>query len=51
VQTWVRETWGLKDYEAKHLIKGDASETVWERLLKQRGPHTDGASPSPSWAR
>lgn len=39
VQTWVRETWGLKDYEAKHLIRGDASETVWERLLKQRGPH------------
>lgn len=39
VQTWVRETWGLKDYEAKHLIKGDASEVVWERLLKQRGPH------------
>lgn len=39
VQTWVRETWGLKPYEAKHLLRGNASETVWERILKQRGPH------------
>jgi hypothetical protein len=39
LQKWVRETWGLKDYEAKDLIKGNASETVWERILKQRGPH------------
>ncbi len=40
LQTWVRNTWGLKDYEAKDLIKGNASETVWERILKQRdNPH------------
>jgi len=38
-QTWVRQTWGLKDYEAKHLLKGDASEATFERLLKRRGPH------------
>lgn len=38
-QTWVRETWGFKDYEAKHLLRGNASEVMWERILKQRGPH------------
>lgn len=38
-QAWVRETWGLKDYEAKHLLRGNASEVVFERLLKRRGPH------------
>jgi hypothetical protein len=39
LQRWVRETWSLKDYEAKDLIRGNASEAVWERILKQRGPH------------
>lgn len=39
LQTWVRVTWGLKEYEAKDLIRGNASETVWERILKRRGPH------------
>ncbi len=39
LQRWVRETWKLKDYEAKDLIRGNASETVWERILKKRGPH------------
>lgn len=39
LQTWVRITWGLKEYEAKDLIRGNASETVWERILKRRGPH------------
>lgn len=39
LQKWVRETWRLKDYEAKDLIKGNASETIWERILKMRGPH------------
>lgn len=39
VQTWVRKTWKLKDYEAKDLIRGNASETIWERILKLRGPH------------
>lgn len=38
-QTWVRRTWGLKDYEAKDLLKANASETVWERILMLRGPH------------
>lgn len=35
-QTWVRETWDLKDYEAKDLLKGNASEPVWERILKHK---------------
>lgn len=40
LQTWVRETWDLKDYEAKDLIRGNASETIWERILSQRAnPH------------
>lgn len=40
LQTWVRETWDLKDYEAKDLIRGNASENVWERILRQRqNPH------------
>lgn len=40
LQTWVRETWGLKDYEAKDLIRGNASETIWERILGLRNnPH------------
>jgi hypothetical protein len=39
LQTWVRTTWGLAVYEAKDLIRGNASEAVWERILKGRGPH------------
>lgn len=35
-QRWVRQTWDLKDYEAKDLLKGNASEPVWERILKHR---------------
>lgn len=35
-QTWVRETWDLKDYEAKDLLKGNASEPVWERILTHK---------------
>jgi hypothetical protein len=42
-QTWVRQAWKLKDYEAKDLLKGNASETVWERILKGRGPHSGWA--------
>lgn len=42
-QTWVRETWGFKVYEAKHLLAGNASEVMWERILKGRGPHTGWA--------
>jgi hypothetical protein len=33
-QAWVRKTWDFNDYEAKHLLKGDASEPMWERILK-----------------
>lgn len=39
VQQWVRETWGFKEYEAKHLLRGNASEVMWERILKHRGRH------------
>lgn len=35
-QAWVRKTWGLKEYEAKDLLKGNASEAVWERILKHK---------------
>lgn len=35
-QTWVRTRWGLKDYEAKSLLRGDATEPVWERILKHK---------------
>jgi hypothetical protein len=38
-QAWCRKVWKLKDYEAKDLLKGNASETVWERIIKMRGPH------------
>lgn len=33
-QAWVEQEWGLKDYEAKDLLKGNASEAVWERIVK-----------------
>lgn len=33
---WAQRTWDLKDYEAKDLLKGNASESVWERILKHR---------------
>lgn len=33
-QAWVEIHWGLTDYEAKHLLKGNASEAVWERIVK-----------------
>jgi len=38
-QTWVRKTWGFEVYEAKALLRGDASEPMWERILKTKGPH------------
>lgn len=31
-QRWAEKTWGLRDYEAKDLLKGNASEAVWERI-------------------
>jgi hypothetical protein len=33
-QVWVEHRWDLKDYEAKDLLKGNASEAVWERIVK-----------------
>lgn len=33
-QAWVRKTWGFVDYEAKALLRCDASEAMWERILK-----------------
>lgn len=38
-QTWVRKTWKMADYEAKDILKGRASKTHYERILKLRGPH------------
>lgn len=38
-QTWCRTVWKLQAYEAKDLLKGNASEIIWERILKLRGPH------------
>jgi hypothetical protein len=38
-QAWVRKTWGLEVHEAKALLRGDASEPTWERILKTKGPH------------
>lgn len=35
-QKWVEKTWDLTDYEAKDLLKGKASEAVWERIIKHR---------------
>lgn len=37
--TWIQRNWPLKVYEAKDLLKGNASEVVWERIIKARGPH------------
>jgi hypothetical protein len=33
-QAWAEAQWDLTDYEAKHLLKGNASEAVWERIVK-----------------
>lgn len=38
-QTWCRKRWGLKDYEAKDVLKGNASKAIYERVLKLSGPH------------
>lgn len=38
-QAWVRKTWGFEAYEAKALLRGDASEAMWERILKAKGAH------------
>lgn len=38
-QTWIRNRWGLKDYQAKDILKGNATKTLFEQILKRRGPH------------
>jgi hypothetical protein len=41
-QAFVRKVWGLKEYEAKDLLKGNASEALWERIVKSRHPEHGG---------
>ncbi len=41
-QTFVRQTWRMKDYEAKDLLKGNASEALWERVVKSNHPEHGG---------
>lgn len=38
-KTWCRRYWKLKDYEAKEVLRGNASKALYERVLKARGPH------------
>lgn len=38
-QAWCRKRWKLAEYEAKHVLRGDCSKTIYERILKLRGPH------------
>lgn len=38
-QTWCRRFWKLKDYEAKDVLKGNASKAIYERVLKMNGQH------------
>ncbi len=33
-ERWARDTFDLKDYEAKDLVRGNSSETVWEKIVK-----------------
>jgi hypothetical protein len=33
---WLMRQYGLKEYEAKDLLKGNASEAVWERIVKHK---------------
>lgn len=33
-QTWVRETWGFTAAEAKEVLKANASEVLWERIIQ-----------------
>ena len=38
-QAWCRRVWKLADYDAKHVLKGNASKAIYERILKLRGEH------------
>lgn len=33
-QTWVRETWDFTVAEAKEVLKANASEPLWERIIQ-----------------
>jgi hypothetical protein len=33
-QTWVRETWDFTAAEAKEVLKANASEVLWERIIQ-----------------
>jgi hypothetical protein len=52
-QTYARERWDLTTAEAKDLLKGDASEAVWERIMRHpngglaRGPTDHGVRDRP----
>lgn len=35
-QAWVRRTWGFAAYEAKAILRGDASKAMLERILKHK---------------
>lgn len=41
-QAWARKTWGLKDYEAKDLLRANSSEAIWERIVKSKHPEHGG---------
>jgi len=38
-QAWCRRVWRLADYDAKHVLKGNASKAIYERILKLPGEH------------
>jgi hypothetical protein len=38
-QTWVRRVWNMADYEAKDILRGNASKAHYERILKLKGEH------------
>jgi hypothetical protein len=41
LQTWIRRTFDFEVYEAKEVIRGNASEALWERIVK----HPNGGWP------
>ena len=41
-QAFARKVWGFKEYEAKDLLRGNASEALWERIVKSKHPEHGG---------
>lgn len=35
-QGWLSKSFGLKDYEAKDVLRGNSSEPIWERMVKHK---------------